>query len=92
MGDQIMVATDSGVNREASVMMNDPFKCEVVVEISGSCMTRLYEQVIYTSRKASPMTKSNYFNEMPADSISSTMPCTSSSFTTQQSKSRGPTK
>ncbi len=88
MGDQVMVVTDLEVNREGTVVMNDPFKCEIVLEVAGSCLTRLYEAVIYSSRKATSIQKSISLNCIQGPEISST----ASSSTRRMSLAKPPTK
>jgi hypothetical protein len=52
-------------------MMNDPFNCELVVEIAGICKTILYEKVVYTDRKATVLTKSTSlnFDQLPTATV-----------------------
>ncbi len=62
---------DGDLNREAWVVMNDPFKCELVVEIAGNCKTILYEKVVYADRKATVLTKSTSlnFDQLPTTTV-----------------------
>ena len=62
MGDKIVVECDNEVNRESIVQMNDPFRGEVTVAVSGNCITFPYEKVVYTDRKVSVLKKSMSLN------------------------------